>query len=90
MPESSTRKPKATEAPRPAVLSDSEEGENPTWYKATMFGFMIAGLIWILTYYISSARFPLGSAAFIDLGNWNILIGFGIAMVGFVMTTKWK
>ena len=55
-----------------------------------MFGFMIAGLIWILTYYISSARYPLGSAAFIDLSNWNILIGFGIAMVGFVMTTKWK
>ncbi len=55
-----------------------------------MFGFMIAGLIWILTFYISSARYPLGSAAFLDLGNWNILIGFGIAMVGFVMTTKWK
>ena len=55
-----------------------------------MFGFMIAGLIWILTFYISSARYPLGSATPLDLSNWNILIGFGIAMVGFVMTTKWK
>ena len=89
MPESSRRKPK-TEAARPAVVTNSEEAENPTWYKATMFGFMIVGLVWILTFYISSARYPLGSAAFLDLGNWNILIGFGIAMVGFVMTTKWK
>ncbi|MSY66603.1 MAG: hypothetical protein F2660_06110, partial [Actinobacteria bacterium] len=22
--------------------------------------------------------------------NWNILIGFGIAMIGFAMTTRWK
>lgn len=55
-----------------------------------MFGLMFVGLLWILIFYISSAQYPLGSAAFIDLSNWNILIGFGIAMVGFVMTTKWK
>jgi len=55
-----------------------------------MFGFMVFGLLWILTFYISSARYPLGSATPIDLSNWNILIGFGIAMVGFVMTTRWK
>jgi hypothetical protein len=90
MPESRSRRKPKSEAPvRPVVLGE-EESENPTWYKATMFGFMIVGLIWILTFYISSARYPLGSATPIDLSNWNILIGFGIAMVGFVMTTKWK
>lgn len=90
MPESRSRRKPKSEAPvRPVVVGD-EEAENPTWYKVTMFGFMIAGLIWILTFYISSARYPLGSATPIDLSNWNILIGFGIAMVGFVMTTKWK
>lgn len=55
-----------------------------------MFGFMILGLLWILIFYISSARYPLGSATPIDLSNWNILIGFGIAMIGFSMTTRWK
>lgn len=90
MPESSSRrKPKSEASERPAV-SPQDEAENPTWYKVTMFGFMIVGLVWILTFYISSARFPLGSATPLDLSNWNILIGFGIAMVGFVMTTKWK
>lgn len=90
MPESSSRRKPKSEAPvRPAVLAE-DEAENPTWYKVTMFGFMIFGLLWILVFYISSARYPLGSATPLDLSNWNILIGFGIAMVGFVMTTKWK
>ena len=55
-----------------------------------MFGFMILGFLWILVYYITEAQYPLGAATPIDLKNWNILIGFGIAMVGFVMTTRWK
>lgn len=90
MPESRSRKNIKSEAPvRPTVVGQ-EEAENPAWYKAVMFGFMVFGLVWILTFYISSARYPLGSATPLDLSNWNILIGFGIAMVGFVMTTRWK
>ncbi len=91
MPESTSRRKPAQqkETVRPAIVGD-EQGENPTWYKVTMFGLMIVGLLWILVFYISSAQYPLGSASFLDLSNWNILIGFGIAMIGFVMTTKWK
>lgn len=91
MPEStSRRKPAQKKEPvRPAIVGEEQE-ENPTWYKITMFGLMIVGLLWILVFYISSAQYPLGSASFLDLSNWNILIGFGIAMIGFVMTTKWK
>ena len=90
MPESSSRRKPKSEAPARPAIANQDEAENPTWYKVTMFGFMIFGLLWILTFYISSARYPLGSATPLDLSNWNILIGFGIAMVGFVMTTKWK
>ena len=90
MPESSSRKKTKSETPQRPTIVGQEEAENPVWYKAVMFGFMIFGLVWILTFYISSARYPLGSASPIDLSNWNILIGFGIAMVGFVMTTRWK
>ena len=24
------------------------------------------------------------------LGSWNILVGFGIAFIGFLMTTRWR
>ncbi|NCW22705.1 MAG: cell division protein CrgA [Actinobacteria bacterium] len=73
---------KSSKPVKPKIVG--EEDENPLWYKIAMFGFMILGLIWI------SARFPLGSSTPINLSNWNILIGFGIAMIGFSMTTRWK
>ncbi len=85
MSESSDKK--RSKPTKPVI--DGEEAY-PTWYKVTMFGFMVLGLLWILIFYISSARYPLGSATPIDLSNWNILIGFGIAMIGFPMTTRWK
>ena len=64
---------------------------NPVWFKPVMFGFMLVGLIWILLYYISSAQLPLGAAAGnLNIGNANILVGFGIFVVGFIMATRWK
>jgi hypothetical protein len=81
------RKPKVEKV---AKTSNSEDALNPVWFKPVMFGFMIVGLFWIITYYVTSAQFPLGAATPLNLSNWNILIGFGIAMVGFMMSTRWK
>ena len=58
---------------------------NPVWFKPIMFGFLLLGLLWILVYYLSSARLPIR-----ELGDWNLLVGIGIAMVGFLMMTNWK
>lgn len=79
----------AAKAAKPKKVRESAD-DNPTWYKILMFGSMLIGLAWILVFYISSARFPLGSATGINIGNWNILVGFAVAMVGFIMTTRWK
>jgi hypothetical protein len=81
------RKPKIEKV---AKSRNSEDALNPVWFKPVMFGFMIVGLFWIITYYVTSAQFPLGAATPLNLSNWNILIGFGIAMVGFIMSTRWK
>jgi hypothetical protein len=81
------RKPKVDKV---AKSKNSEDALNPVWFKPVMFGFMIVGLFWIITYYVTSAQFPLGAATPLNLSNWNILIGFGIAMVGFMMSTRWK
>ena len=48
---------KSSKPVKPKIVG--EKDENPLWYKIAMFGFMILGLIWILVFYISSARFPL-------------------------------
>jgi hypothetical protein len=81
------RKPKVEKVTK---SRNSEDALNPVWFKPVMFGFMIVGLFWIITYYVTSAQFPLGAATPLNLSNWNILIGFGIAMVGFMMSTRWK
>jgi hypothetical protein len=58
---------------------------NPVWFKPIMFGFMLIGLAWIVVFYISSAQFPISG-----IGSWNIVIGFGVAFVGFLMTLWWR
>ena len=56
----------------------------PTWYVAVMLGLMILGLLWICTFYLTQGLFPI-----VGLGSWNILIGFGMALVGFLMMSRW-
>jgi hypothetical protein len=87
-------KAKKVRAPKPAKVN-REDLPNPTWFKVVMFGFMILGLVWILTFYISNQYLPLGSIfatslPALNLGSWNLLIGFGLAMIGFGMSTRWK
>ena len=48
----------------------------------------LLGLLWIVVFYISGGTLPIPFPA--DQSSWNILIGFGIAFVGFLMTLWWK
>jgi hypothetical protein len=61
------------------------DAPNPVWFKPVMFGFMLIGLVWVIVFYISNATLPVPS-----LGSWNIVVGFGIMFVGFLMTTRWR
>lgn len=62
-----------------------EDAPNPVWFKPVMFGFMLIGLAWIIVFYLSQGLLPVAA-----LGSWNILVGFGIAFIGFLMTTRWR
>ncbi|KUM35670.1 cell division protein CrgA [Paenarthrobacter sp. NPDC091711] len=83
MPESKPRKRPARQAQQTSAAQQYKP--NPVWYKAVMFGLMILGLIWIITFYITEGQFPVREWA-----SWNIVAGFGIAIVGFLMTTRWR
>lgn len=83
MPESKSRKKPQSPDRRPR--GPREPAPNPIWYKPVMFGLMLLGLLWILVFYITQAAWPIPS-----IGAWNISIGFGIAIVGFMMTTRWR
>ncbi len=69
---------------RPQV-SSGEQAPNAVWFKPVMFGFMLLGLIWIIVFYVSGTQLPVP-----QLDSWNILIGFGIMFIGFLMTTRWR
>ncbi|HET8878562.1 MAG TPA: cell division protein CrgA [Arthrobacter sp.] len=83
MPESKPRKRSAT-APEQTPATQAYK-PNPVWFKPVMFGLMIIGLLWIITFYISEGTLPVK-----DWASWNIVAGFGIAIVGFLMTTRWR
>lgn len=79
-------RPKTTTTKRePAESGGGDNLPNPVWFKPVMFGFMLLGLAWIVVYYLSQTSWPIQS-----LGVWNILIGFGLLLIGFFMTTRWR
>ncbi len=62
---------------------------NPVWLVPTMLTLLIGGLIWVVLYYLTSSRvgggFPIPA-----LKDWNIAAGFGLILVGGVLSTRYK
>lgn len=98
MPESKRRKRPAYTAPggaRDGAADGATAGPGaaprgprptPRWWVPVMLGLMIAGLVWIVVYYLSgSAQLPVP-----QIGAWNLAAGGGLILVGFVMTTRWR
>jgi hypothetical protein len=83
VPESKPRK-KSTSAAQQSSATQAYK-PNAVWFKPVMFGLMILGLLWIITFYISEGQFPVKAWE-----SWNIVAGFGIAIIGFLMTTRWR
>ena len=65
--------------------SPHDEQRNPAWFKPVMFGFMLVGFLWVIVYYVSGTTLPVP-----QWGSWNIVAGFGVMFIGFIMTTRWK
>ena len=57
---------------------------NPRWFVPLFCILMVIGLIWVVTYYLTS-KYPIP-----NIGAWNLLIGFVIIMIGFLMTMWWR
>ena len=68
-----------------ATVEPEGAAPNPVWFKPIMLGLMLVGLVWIIVFYLSGQAFPIP-----NIGPWNLAIGFGIAFVGFLMTTRWR
>ncbi|MEO6144263.1 MAG: cell division protein CrgA [Dermatophilaceae bacterium] len=83
MPESKGRaKPAYTPPPK---RSSKATMANPPWFAPVMLGLMVVGLLWVVTFYVTAAKYPIP-----NLGYWNLGIGFGLMISGFMMTMKWR
>ena len=50
-----------------------------------MLGLMLVGLLWVVTFYVTSASYPIP-----NFGYKNLIIGFGLMISGFMMTMRWR
>ncbi len=61
------------------------KSDNPKWLLPTALSVLILGPVWIVVYYISSARLPIPT-----IGDWNLAVGFVFMAAGMVLLTRWK
>lgn len=88
MPQSDPPRKRRRFAPaRPdgATAALSATSSTPTWWAPVMVAFMVVGLAWIVTAYVTQLSYPVPG-----IGAWNIAAGFGVALIGFAMTTRWR
>ncbi|WP_066902717.1 cell division protein CrgA [Millisia brevis] len=87
MPKSKVRKkPEVTGGSRSATRQQAYVEPSSPLYVTVMLGFMLLGLVWLLVYYLAQNHIAFIGA----LGAWNFLIGFGLMIVGLLMTMRWR
>jgi hypothetical protein len=82
VPESRARK-KADYTPPPKKPSGPTQ--SPPWFAPVMVALMVIGLAYIVVFYVTQSEYPLGA-----IGPWNVVVGFGFIMAGFMMSTRWR
>ena len=83
MPESKGRaKPAYTPPPQ---RRSKKNLTNPRWFVPVMLGLMVVGLLWVVTFYVTAMAWPIPG-----IGYKNLIIGFGLMITGFLMTTRWR
>lgn len=57
---------------------------NPAWLAPTAVTLLIVGLVYLVAFYLSGGQLPL------PIQDWNLLVGFGIMVVGGGLLMRWK
>jgi hypothetical protein len=56
------------------------------WVVPAMVTFLVVGLAWIVVFYLTQGEIPVMSA----LGNWNLVIGMGLILLGLLTAMLWE
>ena len=91
MPESKKRRTqRTTRSPTGAAAQPvRKKGPSPVWLAPLMLALFGIGVLWLVVFYITQAR--MGGLPYVsDIGNWNLLVGFGFIIAGFGLSTQWR
>lgn len=80
----SPKKAAAAETARTGRRRVAAEAPNPAWLAPTAVVFLLLGLAYLVTFYLSGGTLPL------PIGDWNLAAGFGVMLVGGGMLMFWK
>lgn len=86
MPESRRRKKEETSYRAPHRAVPVEQQHSGRWVPVTGSVLLVFGLVWIVVYYVAGRDIPFMAT----LANWNLLIGMGSIVAGFLVFTRWK
>ncbi|MDP9466205.1 MAG: cell division protein CrgA [Actinomycetota bacterium] len=93
MPESKKRKrPERTSRPSRSGAGAQpvkKKGPSPRWLAPLMLALFGIGVLWLVVFYITQARMG-GLPGVSEIGNWNLLVGFGFIIAGFGLSTQWR
>ena len=84
MPESKVRK-KAAYTPPPDKRQPIKLDTGNRVVLPLMVGFFLLGLLWIVIYYLWNMTYPVSA-----LHGWNMAVGFGLIITGFIASMRWK
>ena len=83
----SRRRKKPTPLSPTVTTAPKRKGPSPRWLAPLMLVLFGLGILWLVVYYLSPpGQMPLTG----DLGGWNLVIGFGFIIMGFILSTQWR
>ncbi len=86
VPVSRRRKKASPTLDRPAATPARKKGPSPRWLAPLMLVLFGIGILWLVVYYLSEGNMPVAG----ELGAFNLLVGFGFIILGFVLSTQWR
>jgi hypothetical protein len=87
VPKSSVRKKKVYTPPtdvRPTVTASTKK-PSPLWLPISAVTLIVAGITWLVVYYLSQTHYPVES-----WGYWNLAVGFGAMVTSLILLSRWR
>jgi hypothetical protein len=81
----SRKRKKAASLPSPTAGGPAKKGPSPRWLAPLMLTLFGIGVLWLVVFYLTQGDMPVE-----DLGNANLLVGFGFIIAGFGLSTQWR